>query len=232
MRRKQTLTTAPDKSETIAGWFWLIFQLTVLPSLLTAGSELLNAPLNPTQLNFAFFLINFLAVLWIFRSYLGASAAMVLRHPAWFAQAVILGFVAYFACAQGIQLLLRYVAPGFQNANDQVILSLSRGNYRLMVLGTVLLVPVAEECFYRGLLFRKLYGKSRVGAYLVSMTVFSLIHIVTHLQSRPLWEIGISFLQYLPAGLCLAWSYAKADTIFAPIAIHALINAVGISRLR
>ena len=39
-------------------------------------------------------------------------------------------------------------------------------------------------------------------------------------------------LQYLPAGLCLAWSCIRGQTIFAPIVIHALVNAVGIYRLR
>ena len=38
----------------------------------------------------------------------------------------------------------------------------------------------------------------------------------------------MAFLQYLPAGLCLAWAYTKADTIFAPILIHAAVNAVSI----
>ena len=40
------------------------------------------------------------------------------------------------------------------------------------------------------------------------------------------------FLQYLPAGLSLAWAYTKSDTIFAPIAIHACINLVAIGGLR
>ena len=42
----------------------------------------------------------------------------------------------------------------------------------------------------------------------------------------------MALLQYLPAGLCLAWSYAKSDTIFAPILIHALVNAWGIYEMR
>ena len=42
----------------------------------------------------------------------------------------------------------------------------------------------------------------------------------------------MAFLQYLPAGLCLAWAYTKADTIFAPILIHAIINAVSIGLVK
>jgi membrane protease YdiL (CAAX protease family) len=38
-------------------------------------------------------------------------------------------------------------------------------------------------------------------------------------------------LQYLPAGLCLAWAYIRGGTIFASIVIHAAINYVSIQYL-
>ena len=34
-------------------------------------------------------------------------------------------------------------------------------------------------------------------------------------------------LQYLPAGVALGWTYEKADTIWAPILVHSMVNAVG-----
>ena len=42
----------------------------------------------------------------------------------------------------------------------------------------------------------------------------------------------LCFIQYLPAGLCLAWTYSKADNIFAPILVHALNNAIAIGLVR
>ena len=45
-------------------------------------------------------------------------------------------------------------------------------------------------------------------------------------------QLLISFLSYLPAGFCLGWAYEKADTIFAPILIHAAVNAIGIYGMR
>ncbi|HCP70616.1 MAG TPA: hypothetical protein DIT87_00905, partial [Clostridiales bacterium] len=45
-------------------------------------------------------------------------------------------------------------------------------------------------------------------------------------------ELVMAVLQYLPAGLSLAWAYTKSDTIFAPIIIHACINLVAIGGLR
>jgi len=82
------------------------------------------------------------------------------------------------------------------------------------------------------LIFRELYGKSRWAAYLVSIAAFAAVHIIGYLRVYSPMELLLSFLQYLPAGLCLAWSYAKSDTIFAPILIHTAVNAIGISAMR
>jgi len=58
----------------------------------------------------------------------------------------------------------------------------------------------------------------------VSMLVFAIIHIIGYIGQYSALELLMALLQYLPAGLCLAWSYTKADTIFAPILIHAAVN--------
>jgi len=232
MRKSRSLSAAPNKHETLWGLCYLVFQMLFLPGALVRLNGLLRHALTEPELNFLFFGINFVAVVLIFRSYLSASFAQVRQHPAYFCQAVVLGFVAYYACAWCIDHLLSWIAPGHTNANDASIAALSRGNYFLMALGTVILVPPVEECFYRGLIFRNLYGVSRIGAYLISMAVFAFIHIIGYVHSYTPWQLIICFLQYLPAGLCLAWSYTKSDTIFAPIVIHALVNAWAIGLLR
>ena len=42
----------------------------------------------------------------------------------------------------------------------------------------------------------------------------------------------LCFIQYLPAGLCLAWTYTKADNIIAPVLVHGIINAIAIGLVR
>ena len=232
MKKYRSLSTRQSEQEIILGWVYFLVQLLVLPSLLVWGNTRAGRPFSEAELNFTFFAINFAAVVWIFRRFLGSSFRQVRVHPAYFCQAVILGLAAYLACSKGMNWLLARIAPGFSNANDTSIAALIRGNFTLTVIGTVLLVPPVEECFYRGLIFRPLYGKSPWAAYLVSMAAFSLAHIVGYLGSYSLWEMVVCFLQYLPAGLCLAWSYTKSDTIFAPIVIHALVNAWGIWQMR
>ena len=115
--------------------------------------------------------------------------------------------------------------------NDEAILSMKQGSFFLMALGTVVLVPPVEECFFRGLIFRNLYSSSKWAAYLVSILAFAAIHILGYIGTYSPLELVLAVLQYLPAGLCLAWSYTRADTIFAPILIHAAINATAIGLL-
>ena len=147
-------------------------------------------------------------------------------------QAVILGLAAYYACTFCTTWIIDLLAPGYSNYNDEAISAMSRGNDFLMLIGTVVLVPPFEECLYRGLVFRNLYSRNKWVAYTVSILLFAVIHILGYIGMYSPLELLMAVLQYLPAGLCLAWSYVKADTIFAPIFIHAAVNFITISGIR
>lgn len=232
MSKRYSVSSCPNSRETAAGFAYLAFHLLLLPGILTWFNGQLSQPMNDAQLNFVYYLINFLAVVLIFHNLLGRAAEQVWRHPAYFCQAVILGFVAYYSCLQVTGWIISQLAPGFSNYNDQSILDMSQGNAFLMGIGTVVLVPPAEECFYRGLIFRNLYAKSPWAGYVVSILAFAMIHILGYIGIYSPLELLMALLQYLPAGVCLAWCYTKADTIFAPILLHAAINFISFQALR
>lgn len=232
MRKSRSIRSYLTSQETISGAVYFAFQVFLLSGLLQWFNGKLSHPLNTAELNFVYYLINFMAMLLIYHDFLGSSARQVGQHPAYFCQAVILGFVAYYACNWAVSWVVRQLVPSFSNYNDEAIAAMAGGNYFLMVIGTVILVPPAEECVFRGLIFRNLYGKSRWAAYIVSILAFAVIHILGYIGKYSALELLMAVLQYLPAGLCLAWAYVKADTIFAPILIHALINAYGIYQMR
>ena len=203
MKRNRSLSACPTAQESVAGGVYFIFQLVLLPSILRWVNAQLSQPLTETELNFTYF-----------------------------CQAVILGLAAYYACNFLTLRLIRLLVPGFTNYNDAVISAMSRSGRYLMVVSTVILVPPAEECVFRGLIFRNLYGKSRWVAYVVSILAFAAIHVLGFIGKYSALELVMAVLQYLPAGLSLAWAYTKSDTIFAPIIIHACINLVAIGGLR
>ena len=232
MKRNRSIGSCMSQRETFHGFVYLAFQMLFLPGILEFVNTHLEQPLSSAELNFLFYLINFIAILMVFQDFLGKSLNQVWQHPIYFLEAVILGFVFYYICRDSIGWLVEQFFPGFSNYNDDAIAALGRSNYFLTLIGVVVLVPPAEECFFRGLIFRNLYGKSRWGAYLASTLAFTLLHILGYIGQYSAVELFIAILQYLPAGLCLAWSYTRADTIFAPIVIHAAINFLGIQSLR
>ena len=232
MTKRISARSCPSSQESVGGFCYLAFQLLLLPELLKMLNAQLSAPLREAELNFVFYMINFLAVLLIFHDFLGGSANQAVRHPAYLCQAVILGLAAYYACMFVTNRVIGLLVPGFSNYNNSALSAMGQDNRLLVIIGTVLLVPTVEECIYRGLVFRNLYSKSRWAAYLVSMLAFAFIHILGYARQYTPLEILMAVLQYLPAGLCLAWSYTKADTIFAPIAIHATINFVTLTSWR
>ena len=225
---KHTYSPCPTGQETMAGFCYLAFQMLLLPSLLYWINDQLSTPLAESELNFLYYMVNFLAVLMIFHDFLARSLSQLLHHPIDALQAVILGFVAYYICFYAMDRLVSLLVPGYTNYNDESIAALSRGNYFLTFLGTVVLVPIAEVCFFRGLIFRNLYKKSHWAAYCISIVAFAAIHILGYIGHYSASELVIAVIQYIPAGLWLAWSYIKGDTIFVPIVIHAAVNYITI----
>ena len=226
------MPTALTHRETLRGFSYMAFQILLLPVLLQAANQFADHFFSEAELNFLFFLINFLAVICIFHSFLHKSGKKLVQHPIYVLQTVILGLCGYFACSFLLNHLITRFSPGFINLNDQGIASMARSSRFLMAIGTVILVPPVEECFYRGLIFRNLLNKNTFLAYAVSMTAFAAIHLLAFLGSFSWMDLALMALQYLPAGLFLGWAYQKSETIYAPILIHALVNFWGIYQMR
>ena len=229
---KPSTFPCPCQKETVYGFLYLAFQMVFLPSFLIGMNSQLSAPLNSAALNFVYYLLNFLAVLVIFRDFLNNSLKQALQNPGLLFRGAVLGFAAYWVSFSAIDRLIQWLYPLFSNYNDEAIFAMRGSSRLLMTVGTVILVPPAEECFYRGLIFRNLYCRSRWAAYLVSTLAFACIHILGYLGVYSPLELSLALLQYLPAGLFLAWSFEKSRTIFAPIIIHAAVNFITISGLR
>ena len=221
-----------SRSEKIRGWIYMAFSLLALPAALQFLNAKLAMPMDEGRLNFTFYCVNFIAICSIFRRFLRDSLVAMWRGLWNFVQAVVLGYVAYWACSRAMDTVMSHLLPNFQNINDSAITEMAHANYTLMAIGVVLLVPLAEEVLYRGLIFRNLYRSSQVAAYLVSMAAFAAIHVLGYIGTESVTTLAVCFLQYLPAGLCLAWTYTKADNIFAPVIVHALVNAIAIGALR
>ena len=232
MAKYERLTNSLTQTEVLLGWAWLIFEVLLLPSLLAMGNAALQNPLGSAWFNFVYFCINFIAVIILFRRFLGKSVISMGKNILRVLKGAFLGFCVYYVSNQALQELIRFLFPWFSNINDQSVSSLLRLNYLPMVIGTVILVPFAEEILFRGLVFQSLYTKNRFLGYLISTALFCSIHILNYIGTAQPLTLVLSFIQYIPAALCLSWSYTESDNIFAPILIHSVINAMGVMAVR
>ncbi len=232
MKKPKLLYISMSRGEKLPGALYFAFSLFLLPSVLVWVNGKLAAPMDGATRNFVRYLIDFLFILIIFHRFLRDSFVAAWRDIWNFVQAVVLGLVAYRACAWVFDLVMSYLLPGFSNINDTAISAMAGSSYLLTLIVVVFLAPLIEEVLYRGLVFRNLWRSSKVAGYLVSMAAFSAVHVLGYIGTESLTTLVLCFVQYLPAGLCLAWTYSKADNIFAPVIVHAVVNAIAIGALR
>ena len=226
------LTVSMTRRETALGWGYLLVSMFVLPFALGFCNALLPAPLSETVLNLIFFALNFLCVAVIFHRFLTESVRAAIKNLWRCLRAAAIGFLLYYLALTLLSRVTFFLYPDFSNVNDANIVHLSQQHFPLMAFATVFLVPITEETLYRGLLFQSLSRKSRVAAYAVSTLVFSAIHIMGYVGTADFVTLILCFIQYLPAGLTLAWAYEQADTIVAPMLMRITINQIGIAAMR
>lgn len=87
------------------------------------------------------------------------------------------------------------------------------------VLSIVVLAPIAEEVFFRGVVFNALLREGgRRWAYLGSSALFAIIHF------EP-----VAMLPLFLLGLALAWVYQRSANLLAPIVMHATVNGIAVA---
>jgi len=226
------LSVSMTHREFLWGGTYLLVSMLLLPVLLNFGNSLLAEPLSETVLNIIYFIINFLCVAVICRRFLWNSLKAAADGPWRCLGLAVVGFAVYTLAMLLVAQIITRINPDFSNVNDEAILDMAQEHTGWMTLCTVFLVPITEETLYRGLLFQGLQRKSRVFAYLISVMAFAWIHVMGYIGRFDGITLLLCFVQYLPAGIVLAWAYEKSDTIITPILIHIIINQIGISAMR
>ena len=92
----------------------------------------------------------------------------------------------------------------------------------LLALGAVVLAPIGEEMFFRGLLFPVLRRRFAAWpAIMLSAAVFAGIHVQSTLDAY-----AVTALIVLPVGMTLAWLRERRATLWVPIVAHSVYNLV------
>ena len=211
-------------AEQVAGFCWLPFYVALLSMVLQYLSGLLELNLTDLQMNVCYFVINCIVVWVIFHNFLIRSFRGIRFWE--LVQALILGFVLYYAGNFVFALVIEWLGLEITSYNDETIQMLANQGRAVMIVCAVILAPMIEETLVRGLLFGVIRRKSRIAAYFVSIIFFSFIHVWQYAVIYGFGPILLTALQYVPAGIALGWTYEKSNTIWAPILLHMTINAI------
>lgn len=88
----------------------------------------------------------------------------------------------------------------------------------VVVVAVVILAPIAEEVFFRGIAFNAwLRERGRRFAYIGSAALFAVIH-ASLVSLLPIFLLGLGF----------GWIYRRTRSLVAPIAMHATFNAISV----
>ena len=221
---------APKKTELLLGIFcWLMFEFgfaLLLPLIFDSRKAD-----DVYWMNVTFFVGNFLLVGCVFFSFLRRSSIPL--FPKRFFATVGIGLILYQVLsfvaewiAVDILLFYNFFIEGFafSNPNQAAINGLVSISPIPMYVCMVLLAPVTEECLVRGMIFAPLCRKKPWVAHLVSIVLFAAMHVYGYIGSAPTLSLVLSFLMYLPSGFVLNWAYQRTLSIYAPIALHSIIN--------
>lgn len=90
----------------------------------------------------------------------------------------------------------------------------------------IVLMPIVEELFFRGLVFGWLRSHSRVLAYVVSCLLFCLAGVWQFAFTSGDWRYLLLAVRLLPTAVALCWSYDHGGSIWCPMALHMALNAI------
>jgi len=146
--------------------------------------------------------------------------------PLWgqFWSIAILGIVLWFL-GMGLNLIFQLILNifwGLSPQPQQIVVHFMEtlGSLDVLFYGVLVVVlgPLAEEVFFRGLLYPYLRAKMGIIlAVVVSSLLFSLVH----------WEFWSLFPTFI-AGIGFAFIFEKARTLWAPVLAHVIWNFMGI----
>ena len=213
------------RQEWKTGMIAMTLSTVILPMLL---GLVLYGPFNAAQINFLSYFIAAAVAVYVLRRFLRKNLLVALQYPFHIFYQACLGYLAQMGLSTLVRLAIHALSSDFVNLNDQSVGTMMVGDPRLMIMTVTILAPIVEECLYRGLLFRGVYAQSPTAAWILSVGLFSAIHVVGFLGVYSPLALLLSLIQYLPAGFVLSTTYKKTGTIIGPMLVHAMINATAV----
>jgi membrane protease YdiL (CAAX protease family) len=150
-------------------------------------------------------------------------ADLGLRRPRGeFIGATLLTYFGYLGCAIVVAALL---APEQEDVTRE--LGVDEGAFAAIAAGVLIIgvAPFTEEVFFRGFMFA---GMRRALPFVFAALIPSVIWGLFHYTGPGSWGVVVQLSIF---GLWLSWLYERTGSIWPPIAVHAVNNAVAFAIL-
>ena len=86
----------------------------------------------------------------------------------------------------------------------------------VLAIAVVIVAPIAEEVFFRGLIYRAIGGMySPLWGMIISGLLFGLFH----------FNLGV-LVPFSLIGILLAWGFQSSGSLFVPMMVHFVINSI------
>ena len=222
--------TIGDALATFALW-WLVIigvMLAVFPTLQRFFPNTdLQGPFLPVTL------LALFAVTWLYLQRFGEESKRRWgpRRPT--LKVVFIGMgaggAAALILALGLGALIQTIVDALDGQmpviqEDFAQLASDEQNSVLLVISSVILAPLAEETFFRGMFFPALLR--RFGLW-PAMGLSASLFAVGHLQNTFSGSLLV-ILVILPLGMLLAWLYHRFESLVVPMAAHATFNLINV----
>lgn len=204
------------------GWIYGAVEIFLLPVLAQLVGALWN--LETWVLNCGLFALNLVCYCVLLRQFFTENLRAAWAQPGRTLRYAAVGLMLYYIGAMLVGMLILYLRPDYLNLNDQSVSEMAAAGGLWMGFATVICAPIGEELLFRGLIFRGLYDQSPVAAWCLSVGLFAAAHVTGYVGAYDLGTLVLAFLQYVPAGLALAFAYRKSGNILAPMLMHIAIN--------
>lgn len=212
-----------EKREAVAGIVYLPFHMVAIPLLLSA----LGGELAPWQANLLYYGLGVLFLAVCMLPFLRRQFDALWASPGRAAGTAALGILLYLGLNWALGALLSaFGVTAASNPNNSEILSLAGTDERVVRALALFVAPVLEEVLFRGVAFGAAYRKSRLFAYILSIFLFSVCHLWQYAVAYGDWTLVWYALEYIPITFVLCWSYEKSGTLWVPILLHMLNNAL------
>lgn len=214
------------RRELVRGWVFFPVHVLILPFVMAVVQGILDYRLgiyfSEAAFRVLYYLLSDLILFALFWSFLQRELDFFLGH--W--------RKALPACLVGglLVLILSLPAawlpfPAEDPALGEWSVQLALSPWETVAV-VVILMPIAEEILFRGLLFETMRRYGKALAWWAGTLCYALYCVWTYVFSSGELDYLILGVRYLPVGIGMTWAYVRGGSIWSPIALHAALNGL------